>query len=199
MKKPVLIVLILCLLLAGLPAFAATPSLDEIDQEVDLIFRRAKTVGGSVVVMKDGQMVYARDYGMRNLHKKLPVDENTYFKMGSVTKMASSLALFQLIEDGSLDLDADIGQVFGYEIANPHFPKTPITLHQLRQRNRWLQQPAKHRPGHAQQGQQAAHQLPQGGPRQQLPVLQLRLRPGGQHGGAGDGPKRQPLRGGAPL
>ena len=131
MKKPFLIVLILCLLLSGLTAGAASPSSGEIDQEVDLIFRRAKTVGGSVVVMKDGQMVYARDYGMRNLHKKLPVDENTYFKMGCVTKMASSLALFQLIEDGSLDLDADIGQVFGYEIANPHFPKTPITLRQL--------------------------------------------------------------------
>ena len=131
MKKFVLFSFILCLVLASLPAGAATASVDEIDSGVDMIFRKAKTVGGSVVIMKDGQLVYARDYGMRNLHKKLPVDENTYFKMGSVTKMAASLAMFQLIEDGTLDLDADISQVFGYEIANPHFPKTPLTLRQL--------------------------------------------------------------------
>lgn len=131
MKKFVLFSFILCLMLASLPAGAATAFMDEIDSGVDTIFRKAKTVGGSVVVMKDGQFVYARDYGMRNLHRKLPVDENTYFKMGCVTKMAASLAMFQLIEDGTLDLDADISQVFGYEIANPHFPKTPITLRQL--------------------------------------------------------------------
>lgn len=134
MKKLFVLLIALSLLQGALPAFAAdAPALplDEIDKEVDLIFRRAKTVGGSVVVMKDGELVYARDYGYRNLHRKLEVDENTYFKMGCVTKMASSLAMFQLIEDGTLDLDEDISRVFGYEIVNPHFPRTPITLRQL--------------------------------------------------------------------
>lgn len=130
MKKALLFLLVLCLALPAL-ALAQGAGPEAVDKEVDQIFRKSKTVGGSVVVMKDGEMVYARDYGYRNLNRRLPVDENTYFKMGCVTKMASSLAMFQLIDDGTLDLDADISQVFGYEIKNPHYPKTPITLRQL--------------------------------------------------------------------
>lgn len=130
MNKILVLLLVLCLVFPGL-ALAQGPGLEEVDKEVDRLFKNAKTVGGTVVVMKDGELVYARDYGFRNLKQKLPVDENTYFKIASVTKMVSALAVLQLVEEGSLDLDQDISRILGYDIVNPHFPKTPITLRQL--------------------------------------------------------------------
>ena len=130
MNKILVLLLVLCLVFPGL-ALAQDPGLEEVDKEVDRLFKNAKTVGGTVVVMKDGELVYARDYGFRNLKQKLPVDENTYFKIASVTKMVSALAVLQLVEEGSLDLDQDISRILGYDIVNPHFPKTPITLRQL--------------------------------------------------------------------
>ncbi len=122
---------LLLTLLMLLPMSALAIDLAEADKQVDLIFRRAKAIGGSLVVIKDGQVLYTRDYGLRNINKRLPVDENTYFKMGCVTKMVASLGILQLIEDGTLELDRDISDYFGYDIANPYFPKTPITLRQL--------------------------------------------------------------------
>ena len=69
--------------------------------------------------------------GLRSVNSRLPVDENTYFKMGSVTKMICAMAVLQLVDEGKLDLDADISQYFGYRIVNPYYPKTPLTLRQL--------------------------------------------------------------------
>lgn len=126
--------LVLLVLFTGvlvLPATAAIPTTEEMDKQVDLIFRRAKTTGGSLIVIKDGQVLYERDYGRRNINKNLPVDENTYFKMGCVTKMVAALGILQLVEDGTLLLDEDISTYFGYPIANAHYPKVPLTLRQL--------------------------------------------------------------------
>lgn len=127
-----LAMLLLLALLAGLmPAQAQTLDLAQVDQEVDRIFSRARTIGGSLVIMKDGQVVYERDYGLRSVNSKLPVDERTYFKMGCVTKLVSTLAILQLVDEGLVELDADISQYFGYTIRNPYYPRTPITLRRL--------------------------------------------------------------------
>ena len=89
---------------------------------MDQIFRKSKTVGGSVVVMKDGRLVYARDYGYRNLSRSLP--ERTYFKMGCVTRWPPAWPC-STDRRRPLDLDEDISRVFGYTIKAPTFPRCP--------------------------------------------------------------------------
>ncbi len=116
------------------PAPTPSPTPDPkalLDAEVDRIFRRYQTTGGSVVAAIGGDIVYARDYGYKSLGKRLPVDEHTLFRVASVTKLVSGIGLQQLIEQGKLTLDGDIGEVFGYPIRNPRFPDTPITLRHL--------------------------------------------------------------------
>lgn len=103
----------------------------ELDSMVDKIMKSGKVVGGSVVVYMKGEMVYARDYGFRNLSRKLPVDEHTYFKLASITKMVSGVGLMLLHEKNQVDLDDDISEYFGVTIRNPRFPDTPLTLRQL--------------------------------------------------------------------
>lgn len=121
----------LVLTLTGITAHAAMAAIEDTDAAVDRIFKKSKTTGGSLVIMKDGSVVYARDYGMRNVREDQPVNESTYFRIASVTKMVSSLAILQLVEEGLLDLDEDISEYFGYQIANPHYPRVPLTLRQL--------------------------------------------------------------------
>lgn len=124
--------LLLCLItLLPCLASADVEALSPLDAYVDEAFRGAKTVGGSLVIMKDGQIVYARDYGLKDKARSLPVDENTYFRTASITKMITGVGLMRLVDMGLLDLDADIGTYLGYPVANGRYPDVPVTLRQL--------------------------------------------------------------------
>lgn len=119
---------------AGLAELAAKPTASataEIDAGVDRIFKSSKATGASVVIVKDGKMVYARDYGFRNRAKKLPVTENTYFKVASVSKMVTGIAVMRLVEQGKLKLDEDISSYLGFKAGNPYKPNSLLTLRQI--------------------------------------------------------------------
>ena len=124
-----LLIFTLCLLLAVFPA--AAPAQDAIDEQADLLFRQSQTIGGALAVVLDGQIVYQRCYGYQDRADQVPVTADTYFRIASVTKMVSAIGLMQLVEQGLLDLDADISEYFGFAIANDYHPDTPVTLRQL--------------------------------------------------------------------
>lgn len=129
LKRWFAVLLCAVLLLPGVGA--ATGMNNELDEQVDSLFRRSKTVGGAVVVCKDGKIVYQRNYGYQHLRSKTPVNDDTFFRTASVTKMITSLGILSLVDQKKLDLDADISQYFGYRIRHANFVDTPITLRQL--------------------------------------------------------------------
>jgi D-alanyl-D-alanine carboxypeptidase len=93
---------------------------------VDKLFAAQKPPGGAVGVVKDGQLVYIKTYGLRNIAKNEPVDENTLFEIGSVTKQFTAAAILQLQEAGKLSIDDKLAKYF------PTFPHaTEITLRQM--------------------------------------------------------------------
>ncbi|MBR4068015.1 MAG: serine hydrolase [Clostridia bacterium] len=120
---------LLALLLLPLAALAEEPN--EIDAAFDKIFSRYETTGGVVVVARDGEIVYQRNYGYAHKKSGEPVTDETYFRIASVSKLVSAIHVMQLVEQGLLDLDADISDYFGYPIRNLKYPDTPITLRQL--------------------------------------------------------------------
>ena len=63
-----------CLLPVAAMAEEAERTLDE---QTDQIFRKFKVTGGAVVILKDGERVYERYYGVKNKNAQTPVDENT--------------------------------------------------------------------------------------------------------------------------
>ncbi len=132
-RTALLLLLCLTLFLPLIPVQSAdfVVSDPEIDAQIDTYFRRSRTIGGSLVVMLKGQIVYTRDYGFKHLRTQSPVDAGTYFKTASITKMVTGIGLMTLVESGKLDLDADIGTYLGYKAGNPYYPKTPLTLRQL--------------------------------------------------------------------
>jgi len=86
--------------------------------------------GAVVVIVKDGAILTQRGYGYADVAKKTPVDPvTTLFRPGSVSKLMTWTAVMQLVEQGKLDLDADVNQYLDFQIA-PRDGK-PITLRQV--------------------------------------------------------------------
>ena len=64
-----------------------------------------KVPGLAAIVVKDGEVVFQKTYGVKNLETKEPVDENTLFNMGSTTKAVVAIAMGILVDDGKLNWD----------------------------------------------------------------------------------------------
>jgi CubicO group peptidase (beta-lactamase class C family) len=66
--------------------------------------------GGSLGIVKDGRLVYARGFGYADREAGQPVQPNSLFRLASVSKSVTSIALMNLIQGGALGIDA---KVFG--------------------------------------------------------------------------------------
>ena len=62
----------------------------------------------SVAICDNGKMVYSEGFGMANRTAAKPVDTNTQFNIGSVSKMFVTMAVLQLCQDGKLALDQPV-------------------------------------------------------------------------------------------
>jgi CubicO group peptidase (beta-lactamase class C family) len=88
--------------------------------------------GGVVVVVKDGQVLAQKGYGYADVAAKKSVDpERTMFRAGSVAKLVVHTAVMQLVEQGKLDLDADIQQYLDFPVPDADAHGKPVTLHNL--------------------------------------------------------------------
>jgi CubicO group peptidase (beta-lactamase class C family) len=89
--------------------------------------------GATVSVVSDGRVLTARGYGLADTgtdgDPARPVDpDDTLFRIGSVSKVVSATAIMQLVEQGELDLDADVQQYLDFDLDTP---KGAITLRHL--------------------------------------------------------------------
>jgi CubicO group peptidase (beta-lactamase class C family) len=126
----------LCSLAVPSVALASTPALTRTDVEAWLdgllpyALQHGDVAGGVVVVVKDGEVLLQKGYGYADVASKRPVDpERTLFRAGSVAKLVTATAVMQLVEQGKVDLDADIETYLDCEIPDA-FGK-PVTLRNL--------------------------------------------------------------------
>lgn len=95
------------------------------------ILQSYDTMGASIALVKNGRIIDTFQYGRANRQDNIPVDSDTYFRLASVTKMVSAVGILQLVEQGVLELDSDLGDYFEFSIRNPFYPDTPVTLRQI--------------------------------------------------------------------
>ena len=111
---------------------AAFPALDKaLEQE-----RTAQGVPGVVVgVVIDGELAYAKGFGVVNPATKVVPDADTVYRIGSITKSFTGLALLSLRDDGVLDLDDPLARWIpeANKLIYPTRDDRPITLRQLAQ------------------------------------------------------------------
>jgi CubicO group peptidase (beta-lactamase class C family) len=92
--------------------------------------RDKHVAGATVAVVKDGALFFAKGYGYADVEQRKPVDpERTLFRLGSTSKLFTWTAVMQLVEDGKLDLDADVNRYLDFKI--PATYPEPITLRHI--------------------------------------------------------------------
>jgi serine beta-lactamase-like protein LACTB len=84
----------------------------------------------SIALVDDQTVVWAKGYGFADPEKTVPATADTVYRVGSVSKLFTDLAVMQLVERGTLDLDAPVTKFLpDFKPANPF--GTAITLRQL--------------------------------------------------------------------
>jgi len=91
----------------------------------------SNNIAGVVIsVVKDGRIYCTKGYGYADVSQRLPVDSGrTLFRIGSISKLFTWTAVMQLVEQGKLDLYADVNSYLDFKI--PHDYPNPITLNHL--------------------------------------------------------------------
>lgn len=81
---------------------------------------------GSILIAKEGRILLSKGYGMADLEHDVPNTPETIFRLGSVTKQFTSMAIMQLQEKGRLNVDDPIAKYL------PTYPNgEEITIHHL--------------------------------------------------------------------
>ena len=83
--------------------------------------------GVAALVQKDGQILFAKGYGVRQLNSAVKIDPQTNFRLASVTKQFTAMAIMLLVHGGKLHYEQHLTDIF------PEFPGygRPITIRNL--------------------------------------------------------------------
>jgi CubicO group peptidase (beta-lactamase class C family) len=84
------------------------PNIDQVElkRHVDGILNRWPAVGLAVGVLRDEGLESFSGHGVANIESATPVTEDTVFRIGSITKTFTAVAVMQLEEQGLIELDA---------------------------------------------------------------------------------------------
>src|SRR5882762_9901527 len=121
--------LTLLLLLCNLAAISQTIPASQ-QAQIDSIFKpytKSGSPGASVLIVKDGGVVFKKGYGLANLEFDIPISTTTVFDIASVSKQFTGFAISTLIQQGKISPDDDIHK---YLPDVPQFIK-PITIRNL--------------------------------------------------------------------
>ena len=89
------------------------------------------TVGLAVVVVRDNAIVYSGSLGWKDLERQVPLEQDDAFRIASISKSFVATSILQLVEQGRLSLDDEVGGLIGFPVRNPAFPERPVTLRML--------------------------------------------------------------------
>jgi CubicO group peptidase (beta-lactamase class C family) len=88
--------------------FVAAHAKDEQADRVTALFEhlnKGMQPGAAVMVIKDGGIVYSGGFGYANIEEQTRIDANSTFRLGSVSKQFTAMAVMVLADEGKLDYD----------------------------------------------------------------------------------------------
>jgi CubicO group peptidase (beta-lactamase class C family) len=109
-----MLIIALAVISAGLnsPVRAQDATTAKVDAYLKTEMERQHIPGASVAVIKDGQIILAKGYGLANVELQAPVKPETIFQSGSMGKQFTATAVMMLVEAGKLNLDDSIRKYF---------------------------------------------------------------------------------------
>lgn len=101
-------------------------------RKCDSLFQQGlneKLIPGGTVALVIGDSSYIKSFGLKQVERNQAADTTTLFQLGSVGKLFTAIAVLQLVDEGKLDLLADVNQYLDGFAVDP--PGRPITLTDL--------------------------------------------------------------------
>jgi len=99
------------------------------DKLVDALFKgliKAGSPGATVLVAKDGKVLFEKGYGLANVEKGVAATPETKFRIGSITKQFTAAAILKLQEEGKLNVTDNLSKLI------PDYPRgDEVTIHHL--------------------------------------------------------------------
>ncbi|HSE20860.1 MAG TPA: serine hydrolase domain-containing protein [Pyrinomonadaceae bacterium] len=100
------------LLLLSITCFAQDGVSTKVDDYIRREMQSQQIPGLALAVIKDGQIVIAKGYGLANVEHQVPVKPETIFQSGSTGKQFTATAVMMLVEEGKLNLEDKITKYF---------------------------------------------------------------------------------------
>lgn len=116
------------MLLMTLTATALSPQAVDLNTELQAMLDQHKLMGMAVEIAKNGTTIYKGNFGLRDYDRQLPVDNNTLFRMASLSKSITAAGLMLLYEQNLFKFTDDISRHLGFKAINPNFPNETITI-----------------------------------------------------------------------
>lgn len=115
---------------------------ETLEEKLDRISKEASLPSFAVCIVNEDSIMWRYHYGMADIERNRPSNEETIYTVASVSKLVTATAVMQLVESGQLDLDEDINTYLNFEVRNPGFPDAPITSRMLLSHRSGLSAPA---------------------------------------------------------
>ena len=110
--------------LGGVKAQSLSADIKIIEEANDLM-------GGIVLVFCAEELIEVLPFGKADLDRDISVTDSTQFRIASISKTITALAVMQLYEAGLLDLDKNVSNYLGFDLVNPSHPQKAITARML--------------------------------------------------------------------
>jgi CubicO group peptidase (beta-lactamase class C family) len=134
---PAVVAILCCQVSAFGQDISKLPTLDPRDLEAFFDGAMCTTMesrhiaGAVVAVVADNRLVFSKGYGHADVKTRRKVDpENSMFRIGSISKLFTWIAVMQLVEEGKLDLETDVNRYLR-DVQVPTTYREPITLKHL--------------------------------------------------------------------
>jgi CubicO group peptidase (beta-lactamase class C family) len=102
-----------------------------LDDQLATAMKKYNTVGLAVAVVHNDKVIYDGVLGKKSIAGDIPLEKDDMFRIASISKSFTATAILQLVEKKKLKLNDDIGDLLGFQIRNPAYPDTKITVKML--------------------------------------------------------------------
>jgi CubicO group peptidase (beta-lactamase class C family) len=123
--------LLFALLFVPAPAKAADFDLKPIDEVVEKALKEFQAPGAAVVIVKDGQVIYLKGFGVREKGKDDKVTPDTVFPIASCSKAFTATAVAMLVDEGKLKWDDKVRDYLDYFRLSDELADRDVTLRDL--------------------------------------------------------------------
>ena len=132
MKKSIIVILLIslnsCITKTESPSNLQIQ--DHLSQIIESELLSKEIPAFSIALVEDQQTIWSQGFGMADKSRNIPAKADTVYRVGSVSKLFTDIAILQLMERNELNLDSDISAYLpDLSLENPF--DTPVTLRQL--------------------------------------------------------------------